>query len=209
VFPSENGETPLDAKNFVHRVFEPALKEARITDFRWHDLRHTFASRLVMAGVDLHTVQTLLGHKTLAMTERYAHLSPAHKLAAVQRLNRPEITEPTDTTTDTEPEAARATAGAAQEVVELEGKKNGPRRSRTCDPLIKSCLASSQRRLLVRHSSDAISAAPLEFWQRDTSLRATPATHLSLNVRTVCKQSASKRGETSAARQTAPLSRTR
>jgi site-specific recombinase XerD len=53
---------------------------------RWHDPRHTFASRLVMAGVDARTVQTLMRHKTLAMTERYAHLSPAHKLAAVQRL---------------------------------------------------------------------------------------------------------------------------
>jgi Phage integrase family len=89
VFPSETGETPLDAQNFVNRVFLPALRRAKIGDFHWHDLRHTLASRLVMAGVDLRTVQELLGHKTLVMTLRYAHLSPEHQLEAVQRLNRP------------------------------------------------------------------------------------------------------------------------
>jgi integrase len=87
VFPSDTGETPLDAQNFVNRVFLPALRRAQIDNFHWHDLRHTFASRLVMKGVDLRTVQELLGHKTLAMTLRYAHLSPGHKLDAVQRLN--------------------------------------------------------------------------------------------------------------------------
>ena len=51
-----------------------------------HTLRHTFASRLVMAGVDLRTVQELGGWQTLAMVERYAHLSPAHKAQAVERL---------------------------------------------------------------------------------------------------------------------------
>ena len=55
VFPSETGETPLDANNFINRVFNPALKRAKITDFRWHDLRHTFASRLTTAGVDQRT----------------------------------------------------------------------------------------------------------------------------------------------------------
>jgi len=90
VFPSETGATPLDAQNFVNRVFLPALRRAKIDNFHWHDLRHTFASRLVMAGVDLRTVQELLGHKTLAMTLRYAHLLPEHQLEAVQRLNRPD-----------------------------------------------------------------------------------------------------------------------
>jgi len=68
------------------RWFEDAVKEAHITDFRWHDLRHTFASRLVMAGVDLRTVQELMGHKSIQMTCRYAHLAPTHQLAAVERL---------------------------------------------------------------------------------------------------------------------------
>ena len=98
VFASETGETPIDARNYMRRTFLPALKVAKIEGLRWHDLRHTFASRLVMAGVDLRTVQELLGHKTVAMTLRYSHLSPAHQLDAVQRLNR----APTSTATDTE-----------------------------------------------------------------------------------------------------------
>ncbi len=82
------------------RWFEPALAEAKIASFSWHCLRHTFASRLVMAGVDIRTVQELLGHKTIAMTVRYSHLAPKHTLAAVERLDaHPE--SPTDTTTDT------------------------------------------------------------------------------------------------------------
>lgn len=67
--------------------FEPCIREAGIQDFTWHCLRHTFASRLVMAGVDLRTVQELVGHKTIQMTCRYAHLAPKHQLAAVQRLD--------------------------------------------------------------------------------------------------------------------------
>jgi len=86
VFPSKTGKTPLNANNFVNRVFEPALEEARISDFRWHDLRHTFGSRLIMAGVDLRTVQELMRHKTIKMTLRYTHLSPSHTLEAVNKL---------------------------------------------------------------------------------------------------------------------------
>ena len=54
-----------------------------INDFHFHDLRHTFASHLVMAGVDITTVSRLLGHKSLTMTLRYSHLAPAHMQKAV------------------------------------------------------------------------------------------------------------------------------
>ena len=65
-------------------VFVPALARAGIENLHWHDLRHTFASRLVMKGVDLRTVQELMGHKTITMTLRYSHLSPAHQLVRNQ-----------------------------------------------------------------------------------------------------------------------------
>jgi site-specific recombinase XerD len=82
------------------RWFEPVLKDAKVANFSWHCLRHTFASRLVMAGVDIRTVQELLGHKTIAMTVRYSHLAPQHTLAAVERLDV-STEAPTDTITDT------------------------------------------------------------------------------------------------------------
>ena len=66
--------------------FPAALDNVGIRDFSWHCLRHTFASRLVMAGVDLRTVQELLGHKSIVTTMRYAHLAPGHQAEAVERL---------------------------------------------------------------------------------------------------------------------------
>ena len=68
--------------------FEKAIVNAKIVGFRWHDLRHTFASRMVMAGVDLRTVQELLGHESIAMTLRYAHLAPRHLRAAVDAISQ-------------------------------------------------------------------------------------------------------------------------
>jgi integrase len=69
-------------------AFRRACKRAGIKDFRFHDLRHSFASYLTMGGVNLRTVQTLLGHKDLRMTMRYSHLSAEHLREAVNCLER-------------------------------------------------------------------------------------------------------------------------
>jgi integrase len=71
----------------VKKGFNAAVRRAGLRDFHFHDLRHTFASHLVMAGQDITTVKELLGHKTLAMTLRYAHLAPSHKVKAVDMLD--------------------------------------------------------------------------------------------------------------------------
>ena len=72
----------------ISRSFNSAVKRAGIQDFTFHDLRHTFASRLVMRGVDLTTVKELMGHKHINMTLRYAHLSPGHKHSAIAVLDQ-------------------------------------------------------------------------------------------------------------------------
>jgi len=63
-----------------------AVRKAGIRDFHFHVLRHTSASHLVMAGVDITTVKELLGHKTLTMTLRYSNLTPSHKVKAMEML---------------------------------------------------------------------------------------------------------------------------
>lgn len=78
-----NPNTPF---HDVRTAFENACKKAGIDDFRFHDLRHTAASHLAMAGVPLKTIGEILGHKTATMTERYSHLTPEHKNKAVNML---------------------------------------------------------------------------------------------------------------------------
>jgi integrase len=101
--------TPGTAQVFCNRkgmpyrsfrtVFERAVRRADIQDFTFHDLRHTFASRLVMAGVDLPTVKELMGHKDIKMTLRYTHLSAEHKQHAVRRLEPSDAQVPSIFTT--------------------------------------------------------------------------------------------------------------
>ena len=141
VFASATGETPLDARNFYHRVFQPALRRARIENFRWHDLRHTFASRLVMRGADIRSVQELMGHKTLTMTLRYSHLSSAHRIAVVCLLD---ASPEGQTGTKPAPDVAAADSATKEhgaEVVELPGEsQDEPCWDRTSDPQLKRLL---------------------------------------------------------------------
>ena len=80
VFPGQGGGRFEDVKSAWLKL----LERAQIDEFRWHDMRHDFASRLVMAGVPLNTVRDLLGHADIKMTLRYAHLAPGTKAAAVE-----------------------------------------------------------------------------------------------------------------------------
>ena len=83
VFCLRNGQP----RTQIRSPFFTATDKSGITNFHFHDLRHTFASHLVMSGVDLNTVRELLGHKSMKMTLRYSHLSPDHKKAAVDILS--------------------------------------------------------------------------------------------------------------------------
>jgi site-specific recombinase XerD len=87
VFLNTDGNQLRSARDW----FEPAVKEAGLENYTWHCNRHTFASRLVMAGVDIRTVAQLMGHATIQMTMRYAHLAPEHNRAAVDRLVETEL----------------------------------------------------------------------------------------------------------------------
>ncbi len=86
VFPNSEGKLDL---RWPEKTVPAAVEDAEIEDFRFHDLRHyrhTFASRLAMEGVDLLTIKDLGGWKTFTMVQRYAHLSPGHRHAAIERL---------------------------------------------------------------------------------------------------------------------------
>ena len=84
VFPGRLRDRPVDLRT----PFETALKRAGIADFRWHDLRHSAASYLAMNGATLAEIAEVLGHKTLAMVKRYAHLSQTHTSAVVEAMNQ-------------------------------------------------------------------------------------------------------------------------
>lgn len=83
VFPGKEGHKPVELK----RQWENAIKEAKLEDFRFHDLRHTAASYLAMNGASLMDISHILGHKTLQMVKRYSHLTDQHTAEVLQRMN--------------------------------------------------------------------------------------------------------------------------
>jgi integrase len=103
---------PLDGREYDRTVFRPALRAAKIRDFRFKDLRHTFATRLRMQGrADISSIATLLGHTSTRMSERYAHADNAHLHALVGALDGPEISLPSDTKKDTPVESTWGITG--------------------------------------------------------------------------------------------------
>ncbi len=84
LFPSDrNPQKPID----LRKAFASALRVAEITDFKWHDLRHCTASYLAMNGASLAEIAEILGHKTLSMVKRYAHLSDGHVSSVIESMN--------------------------------------------------------------------------------------------------------------------------
>ncbi|MCF7986369.1 MAG: site-specific integrase [Methylovulum sp.] len=84
LFPSErNPQKPID----LRKAYSGALRQSDITDFHWHDLRHCTASYLAMNGASLAEIAEILGHKTLSMVKRYAHLSDGHVSSVVASMN--------------------------------------------------------------------------------------------------------------------------
>jgi integrase len=83
LFPGGNPKTPIE----ISKPWYAAMKAAEIENFRFHDLRHTAASYLAMNGATLAEIADILGHKTLQMVKRYAHLSEPHTASVVERMN--------------------------------------------------------------------------------------------------------------------------
>ena len=77
----------MDPAYFYYRIFVPAVKAAKIEDLTWHTLRHTFASRLAMAGATEREIQEALRHASTALVKRYAHLSPKHLAGVMERVS--------------------------------------------------------------------------------------------------------------------------
>lgn len=83
VFPNNENTAPFD----IRRSWDKAKKDANVPDFRFHDLRHTCASYLIMDGASLGEIADAMGHKTLQMVKRYAHISDTHKASVVEKMN--------------------------------------------------------------------------------------------------------------------------
>lgn len=89
---------PRHGKSFDTRSwFHPCLEDAEIVGYVWHSNRHTFCSWLAMAGASIKEIQEAAGHKTITMSARYSHLSPAHKQSVVERIAGTAIQQPSGT----------------------------------------------------------------------------------------------------------------
>ena len=84
LFPRADGQKPIELRS----AWDRAIREAQIENFKFHDLRHSTASYLAMNGATLAEIAEVLGHKTLAMVKRYAHLSEQHTHSVVDRMNK-------------------------------------------------------------------------------------------------------------------------
>lgn len=107
VFPRPDGKRPV----YIENDWNKALAQAGIEDFRFHDLRHTAASYLAMNGATLAEIAEVLGHKTLQMVKRYAHMSEQHTMGVVERMNRAIFSPPAN---DNEPPAEQVAARATK-----------------------------------------------------------------------------------------------
>jgi hypothetical protein len=129
VFAHAKGANAGEAVRDLKKGFHTAIENAGIEDFRWHDLRHTFASWLVMRGASLRAVAELLGHQTMQMTMRYAHLSPGYLSTEIGLL---------DGVCDPKRQGARKGDQKRSKVREMSKENGAPCRTRTCDLLVRS-----------------------------------------------------------------------
>ena len=130
----KTGEPVQDVKN----AFHTALEMAEIKDFTWHDLRHTFASWLIMKGASLRSVAELLGHRGLRMVMRYAHLSPAYLSAEVGLLDAPPPQPPPSSERATKGQRASKAVPPGAKIVKFPKESGSSGWIRTSNPPVNS-----------------------------------------------------------------------
>ena len=139
VFPHVGGKHDGKPVKDVKNAFHAALEMAEIDDFTWHDLRHTFASWLVMRGASLRAVADLLGHRSLKMVMRYAHLSPAYLAKEVGLLDQAVTIQKRRRTRRARKGQGRPTGGGQRAERDENAEENGSSgKTRTYNPPVNS-----------------------------------------------------------------------